>query len=304
MSASRILSMVLPALIALQLGLVHAASAQTQTADYQIVFDASWSALTHPNEFPNGPHFSPLVGGTHNANVVFWEPGTLASPGIELMSETGNTSTFRTEINDEISTGHADQNFVGSGINSPGSTSITINVDQSFPELTLVSMLAPSPDWFVGVHGLPLFDDGWWVPEIVVDLFTYDAGTDLGVTYESANADANPALPISLQGFPLEIGVPVGTFTITRLPEPGTAIQLLMGAPWLMWLYRRRSHKRELIKASDSPFLRLFPRFFECAARLPEWAPLGLLVRMVRTGGAEKAAYSAYRPRASRPDSG
>jgi serine/threonine protein kinase len=36
--------------------------------------------------------------------------------------------------------------------------------------VTLVSMVAPSPDWFVGVGGLPLLQDGQWVDELVVPL--------------------------------------------------------------------------------------------------------------------------------------
>jgi hypothetical protein len=220
----------------------HVTLAQTQTADYEVIFEATWSEETHPVQFPQSPHFSPPVGGTHNSNVIFWEPGGIATFGIELMAETGNTSGLSNEINAEIVAGFADQSFVADGINSPGTTSLNITVDQSFSELTLVSMLAPSPDWFVGVHGLPLFDQGWWVPEIVVDLFAYDAGTDDGTTYESANADSSPPLPISLQGFPLEVGVPVGTMTIRRLPEPDLSLQLLVSLTLLALLgHRRRS---------------------------------------------------------------
>jgi hypothetical protein len=220
----------------------HVTLAQTQTADYEVIFEATWSAATHPVQFPQSPHFSPPVGGTHNSNVIFWEPGGIATFGIELMAETGNTSGLSNEINAEIVAGFADQSFVANGINSPGTRSLNITVDQSFSELTLVSMLAPSPDWFVGVHGLPLFDQGWWVPEIVVDLFAYDAGTDDGTTYESANADSSPPLPISLQGFPLEVGVPVGTMTIRRLPEPDLSLQLLVSLTLLALLgHRRRS---------------------------------------------------------------
>ena len=217
-----------------------AAFAQTQTAEYEVVFESTWSATTHPFQFPSGAHYSPLVGATHNNNVVFWESGGLSTAGIESMAEAGATSTLVNEVNAEVAAGFADQSLVGFGIASPGSTSLTFMVDQDFPELTLVSMLAPSPDWFIGVHGMPLFEQGWWVPETIVDLYVYDAGTDLGPTYTSPNQNANPALPIELQGAPLEAGVPVGTFTITRLPEPAFALQFVATLPWLSWLGRRR----------------------------------------------------------------
>lgn len=215
-------------------------SAQTLTADYEVVFDATWSALTHPVDFPGNPHFSSLIGGTHDANVAFWGPGELASLGIERMAETGNTTNLSNEVNVEISAGFADQVILGSGTGSPGTVSVSFTADQDYPLLTLVSMLAPSPDWFVGVHDLPLFDQGWWVTERIVNLYTYDSGTDLGVTFESDDEDANPQLPIELQGFPLEVGVPVGTFTIRRLPEPGFAMQLALSLPFLAWIGRAR----------------------------------------------------------------
>ena len=48
------------------------------TAEYVVQFDATWSAQTHPLNFPPNPHFSGLIGGTHNDQVAFWEVGELA----------------------------------------------------------------------------------------------------------------------------------------------------------------------------------------------------------------------------------
>jgi hypothetical protein len=216
------------------------ASAQALMVDYEVVFEPTWSAATHPVEFPTGPHFSPLVGATHDQNVRFWEPGSLASDGIESMAEQGQTGTLANEINAEISAGFADQLILGNGVGSPGSTTVSFTAHQDHPLLTLVSMLAPSPDWFIGVHDLPLFDQGLWVLEQVVDLYVYDAGTDLGPSYESPDADENPQSPVALQGAPLEAGVPVGSFTIRRLPEPGLGAQLAAATICLYRLARRR----------------------------------------------------------------
>ena len=56
------------------------ARAADSTADYTVSFEAIWSSGTHPTNFPPNPHFSPLIGATHNASVVFWTPaGTSAS---------------------------------------------------------------------------------------------------------------------------------------------------------------------------------------------------------------------------------
>ncbi len=190
----------------------------SQTAEYTVTFDATWSPQTHPNSFPPNPHFSGLIGGTHNATVSFWQVGGLASPGIENMAEIGSKSPLITEITDAIAAGTADSLISGGGINpSPGSVSVSFQIDLDFPLVTLVSMIAPSPDWFVGVSGLSLLESGDWVDEKIVQLLPYDAGTDSGPTYTSPNQDTNPADPITLiTTLPAGNGVPFGTFTFTR----------------------------------------------------------------------------------------
>ena len=57
-------------------------------------------------------------------------------------------------------------------------------------------MLAPSPDWFVGVSALPLMEDGAWRKRVEVNLRLYDAGTDDGTVFTAGNADTDPAEPI------------------------------------------------------------------------------------------------------------
>src|SRR5688500_14268429 len=49
--------------------------AAPETAPYRVTFDSTWSATTHPQDFPSNAHFSGLIGGTHKAAVTFWEPG-------------------------------------------------------------------------------------------------------------------------------------------------------------------------------------------------------------------------------------
>jgi hypothetical protein len=84
-------------------------------------------------------------------------------------------------------------------------------------------MIAPSPDWFVGVSGLSLFEEGAWVEEKVVELFPYDAGTDSGSRYVSPDepTDGPEGLRrIETEPFLVEGSVPaLGTFTFSRLDE-------------------------------------------------------------------------------------
>ncbi len=125
----------------------------SDTARYRIVFNATWSATTHPTDFPPGAHFSPLVGAVHNEAATFWAPGEIASPGIEQMAETGGTGSLTGEIRAEMPN-NAISIVTGQGIGSPGTTTISeVVVTLEHPLITLVTMIAPSPDWFVGTSG-------------------------------------------------------------------------------------------------------------------------------------------------------
>ncbi len=186
-------------------------------ATYEVRFDATWSAATHPGAYPGGAHFSPLVGATHSNAAKLWEVGGIASPGMESMAETGATFTLSSEVNALISAGTAKELILGAGIPSPGSTTATFTVSTDFPLISLVTMVAPSPDWFVGTQSVSLLENGEWVDDLVFPLYAYDAGTDSGTSFTSPNQDTNPQEPIALiTGGPFFGTVPLGTFTFTR----------------------------------------------------------------------------------------
>ena len=196
----------------------------SDTAVYQVVFNATWSATTHPTDFPPGPHFSPLIGAVHNDSVSFWTAGEIASAGMEQMAETGGTSILTREIRAHIP-GNARSVINGRGIGSPASTTISsVRVSLDHPLITLVTMIAPSPDWFVGVAGRSMQDEfGQWVDELEVVLYPYDSGTDDGPSYRSSNADSSPKQPIKgLKGISPFSDEPIGTYTFTRVDTAGS----------------------------------------------------------------------------------
>ena len=205
------------ALTALTLIAVRGAKAQG-IATYDVTFTATWSAATHPHDFPSSPHFSGLIGATHHTGVYFWATDELASPGIRTMAELGGKAALTSEVNQAIQAGTAGEVLDGAGISpSPGARKMTFRMDPFYPLVTLVSMIAPSPDWFVGVRGLSLLYDRRWVDTLTVDLFVYDAGTDSGPTYTSPNSVTNPPEPIArIETAPFRVNgvvTPVGTFT-------------------------------------------------------------------------------------------
>ncbi len=210
------LSLLLPLATATPLALPQGCD-QPLEARYKVTFQADWSSQTHPTDFPNNPHFSGLIGGTHADGIHFWEVGALASDGIESMAETGSKTKLTQEVNAAISAGDAEFLLSGPGAGSPDTVSMTFDITSDFSQVTLVSMIAPSPDWFVGVDGLELFQNGRWVDQVVIDLLPYDSGTDSGTTYTSGNSNTNPADPIfEITGYPF-FGVPLGTFTFEKL---------------------------------------------------------------------------------------
>lgn len=189
------------------------------SAVYRIVFEATWSERTHPTDFPSGPHFSPLIGAVHSGRASFWELGETSGRGMESMAETGATSLLTGEINAEIPA-NALAVISGSGARSPGTVTIRdVVVRLEHPLITLVTMIAPSPDWFVGVSGYSLLNGlGHWTDGRTVVLYPLDAGTDSGPSYASPNDDTSPREPIhNLRGRKPFSAEQIGTYTITRV---------------------------------------------------------------------------------------
>ena len=193
-----------------------------QDATYKIEFISNWSIATHPTDFPSTAHWSPLVGTTHTNAAQFLQLGLVASPGVEQVAEVGGTSIITTEINALIVGGLAYKIINGSGLSSSGLglgtiTVINVGVVSSFPYISLLTMIAPSPDWIAQINNLKLTDaSDNWLTSISVDVYATDAGTDSGITYDSANDDTDPADNISS----LEDTLPfsdqiVGTFVFT-----------------------------------------------------------------------------------------
>ena len=214
---------------------------QASSVEYIVHFDATWSSSTHPAAYPIDAHFSNLVGTTHNNQVTFWELGGVASTGIERMAESGRTSTLQSEFN--AAGANSDTSIRLSGIDSPGTISTRFTISQTHSLVTLVTMIAPSPDWFVGVSNLDLRSGGSWLQEVIVDLYAYDSGTDSGTDFLSDDADITPHEPISLLGSPFSGTPSLGTFTFTlqQVPEPSTAI--LSAIASLGLLLNRRGRK-------------------------------------------------------------
>lgn len=171
-----------------------------ETVRYRVTIENDWGVEDFPQGFPDDAHLSLIGGATHNMAVSFWEIGEPASPGIEDMAETGMIDIFLSdEVVPAIENGTADSQFSERVYTAPeidgvpGITIFELQVNREYPLVTLVTMLGPSPDWFVGVSGERLYDDTLgWLPDLSIDLPLMDGGTKTDITPVMGGPDIIP----------------------------------------------------------------------------------------------------------------
>lgn len=171
-------------------------------ANYSIVFESYWETPTGDPvngistiPLPSNPHWSPLAIATHSTPNSILQMGTAASAGIESIAETGSTTAFQNEV---TANPDADKFVIGGGLNSAqGTITRSIQVSSDYPYVSLASMIAPSPDWFIAINSENLRSgnnavNNGWKASYTVDVFPYDAGTEDGNGYSGSNPASNP----------------------------------------------------------------------------------------------------------------
>lgn len=217
----KITSSTYPILVAITMLLSLQMRAQS-IAIYDISVTTIWNSTDHTS-VPGSAHWSNLIGATHSTVDEFVSLGTNATLGIKDVAERGDNTEITNEINAAISSGDADQllqdGFSPFAGNNSMAGYMNITVSESFPLITLVSMVAPSPDWFIAVNSLSLRSgdpgvNNGWKDTFTMDVFAYDAGTDDGTDYTSGNSP-NAPVPVSMiTGFPIN-GNKMATITFT-----------------------------------------------------------------------------------------
>ena len=199
------------------------AQTDTESATYTVTFKGNWNTNSTPGGVVGGAHFTTLIGAVHDSDVTFWTPGGTATSGVEGVAELGATSTFETEITNAGA--DVKSKVKRSGTGATGTSTFEVEFSRTYPLLTLLSMIGPSPDWFVGVSGLSLLDgSNAWRSSHTVDLFAYDAGTEDGENFSLGNPDTNSQGTItSLKG--------QGKFTNTRMARLSFTLKQGNAAP-------------------------------------------------------------------------
>lgn len=188
-------------------------------AKYKVTFNFKWNAQDFPTDYPSSAHFSKLIGWSHKPSSEFFKVGSIASEGIKNMAEIGATTALSSEFDSKIKAGEGLKSVVGNGLGSGvGELSVTLEVSDKFSSISLATMLAPSPDWYVAIINENLLENGEFIIEKTVDALTYDAGTDSGTTFKSANAPTDPADPITIiNNPPIGNGKTIATVTFEKL---------------------------------------------------------------------------------------
>ena len=193
-------------------------SRSASSAIYEVTFDINWNKDDFPVNYPSNPHFSKIIGWSHSSTSNFFALESMASEGIQKMAELGATAPLSDEINQKISDGEGHELIIGENLGSGvGKITVEVNVDKEHPSITLVTMIAPSPDWYLAVVNINLLENQEFVIEKVVTASIYDAGTDSGTDYTSSNEITNPQESISKLSYaPLSNGTVLSAVTFRK----------------------------------------------------------------------------------------
>jgi hypothetical protein len=165
-------------------------------ASYKIIITGTWAMPQHT--IPPTEHFTQFIGLIHSEECNVYKVGSLASKGVENVAEIGSSTVLKKEMDSLIALNKALSKFFLTIPSIVGKDSTNISVNIKNARISFESMLAPTPDWFVGIDSYNLIQNGKWVTDITIPIYGYDAGTEDGDVFGYANPPTVPQEPISL----------------------------------------------------------------------------------------------------------
>jgi len=161
MKKNQLLGLIIVAII-----FVRCTKEDTSIATYKVNFCLNWNNNDFPTDYPSNAHFSKLIGWSHQSENDLFAIGKIASNGIKEMAELGDNSILKNELNNNIKDGKGLNFIIGNNLNNGvGTISFNIDVNEENPSVTLATMLAPSPDWYVAVVNVNLFENESFIKE-------------------------------------------------------------------------------------------------------------------------------------------
>ena len=140
------------------------------------------------NNLTHGNHFTPLLIAAHDGNSHLFQAGEPASSALQKMAEGGDISELQLAVTANNGVIVANP---AAGLLAPGAKVEKVMLDSgALTHLSLVAMLLPTNDAFVGL-------DGWEIPSTpgsyTLYLNAYDAGTE--VNDEQITGGGAPGVP-------------------------------------------------------------------------------------------------------------
>ena len=140
----------------------------------------------------NGIYYTPLLVAAHPDNMSLYTVGTEASEALQKMAEGGQIADLETMLSE------ASANIVANpamGLLAPGhSTTAALSTDEANTVLSVVGMLLPTNDGFVGLRN-------WTIPTepgtYTINVNAYDAGTEANneLVVDGSGAPGTPGIP-------------------------------------------------------------------------------------------------------------
>lgn len=168
----------------------------------------------------NATYFTELLVATHDHNTRLFELSTAASPNLQAMAEGGNINGL---IEDLEAAGSEYIANPAAGLLAPGATTEAVfnRPEKNHRFLSIVAMLLPTNDGFVGLNGLP-------IPKkkgtYIYYLRGYDAGTE--ANDEIITGGGAPGVP----GIPADPGGNAGTGGVANVaPDHNPTVHIHRG---------------------------------------------------------------------------
>jgi hypothetical protein len=164
--------------------IIFVATGTLQAKKYRVTLESNWNQQDHLAT-PRSAHFSPVLAMSHNQDYSLFQQGGLSTSGLEDLAELGRTSLLQIELADARRFNQVGEVIETKNmfIRNQTSQSFEVEITPEHPYLSFASMIAPSPDWFVGLNALKLFSEetGFFSgTQRPIDLMAIDAGTELG----------------------------------------------------------------------------------------------------------------------------
>ncbi|CAB9522091.1 Spondin-1 [Seminavis robusta] len=167
---------------------------------YQCTFRNLWTEARQPVNFPFelGRWAGPILW-THTLQFQPWVHSRGVTRGVEKLAEDGFTDVLIQEMMQQGAQVKDYQEYEQAQFFVSQTNFVhipPIEADFTYPYLSMMAGMQPSPDWYTGFYSYWLIDEysRTWYDHIKIQVKPWDAGTDAGQTYTALESDLDPPL--------------------------------------------------------------------------------------------------------------